>query len=205
MCIMKSRWLLSAIAATIFVTPAMAQDGDVPAAVTAAPPTAVPATTSGAADELAPGPLLEARKMLRTRIGQAKSEGIGTAPYVAALKDIEDEVKAGKTADEIRPRIESVARGLKDQLDRKQILKTQRPIPPSASQSAGGPMPSGPSGGGSGGSGLSAALGGGPSDTSALLDKLKDKLLNGGEIPDSLKQRVMQSEKGRKMMEKLGL
>lgn len=193
---MKSRWLSIAASAIMLTTPAFAQNTE--------PQPAESATVSGGGDELAPGPLIEARKMLRDRIGQAKHEGIGTGPYVAALKAIEDDVKAGKTAEEIRPRIESVARGLKDQLDRKQILKTQRPIPPTASQSggaggasAGMPPSKGPD--------LSAALGGGQGDTAALLDKLKDKLLNGGEIPDSLKQRVMQSEKGRKMLEKLGL
>lgn len=194
---MKSRWLLIAAAAIMLTSPAIAQNTE--------PQPAEPATVSGAGEELAPGPLMEARKMLRDRIGQAKHEGIGTGPYVAALKQIEDDVKAGKTAEEIKPRIESVARGLKDQLDRKQILKTQRPIPPTASQSGGtggGPAGMPPSKGPD----LSAALGGGGgSDTAALLDKLKDKLLNGGEIPDSLKQRVMQSEKGRKMLEKLGL
>jgi hypothetical protein len=199
---MKTRWLLSLAAMFIVSSPVLAQDVDTPpAAATPEPPAA---TTSGATEGPAPGPLLEARKMLWQRIQQAKGEGIGTAAYVTAFKGVEDEVKAGKTAEDIKPRIESLARSLKDQLDRSKILKTQRPIPPTASQSSGpsgGGGPAASAGPGKGG-GLSAALGGSDSD---LIGKLKDKFLNGGEIPDSLKQKAMQSKKGRELMEKFGL
>jgi hypothetical protein len=164
---------------------------------------ATTATTSGApvaADEVAPGPLVEARKMLWQRINQAKSEGIGTGAYVNAFQAMEEDVKGGKTEDQLRPRIESLARSLKDQLDRSKILKTQRPVPPTASQQAGGGASGGPAAGGGGASGLSAALGG--KDPNALLDKLREKL-NSGDIPAGLKEKVLNSEKGRQLLEKL--
>jgi hypothetical protein len=178
---------------------------------------AVEATTSGAAtasateEPVSPGPLLEARKMLWMRINLAKSEGIGTSTYITAFKHMDEEVKAGKSAEELRPRIESLARSLKDQLDRAKILKTQRPIPPTASQSGGsGEMPMGGGGpmamGGKGGglAGVAAALGGGGDD--ALLDKLKAQLMGGGGGDlEALKQRALKTKKGREFLEKLGL
>jgi hypothetical protein len=198
-----TRWLSSMAISALLASPALAQDGGKPPG--SAPADAVPATTSGTNSEVAPGPLIEARRMLWLRLDQAKTEGIGTTAYVAAFKGIEDEVKAGKTAEDIKPRIESLARSLKEQLERSKILKTQRPIPPTASQSGGssggGGGPASGASGGKGG-GLSAALGGGDGD---LIGRIKDKLLNGGDIPDSLKQKAMQSEKGRKLLEKLGL
>jgi hypothetical protein len=113
---------------------------------------------------------------------------------------MEEDVKGGKTEDQLRPRIESLARSLKDQLDRSKILKTQRPVPPTASQQAGGGASGGPAAGGGGASGLSAALGG--KDPNALLDKLREKL-NSGDIPAGLKEKVLNSEKGRQLLEKL--
>lgn len=172
------------------------------------------ATTSGAVsaeEPVAPGPLVEARKMLWMRINLATSEGIGTSTYIAAYKHLDDQVKEGKSADELRPRIESLARSLKDQLDRSRILKTQRPIRPTVSQAAGGADASGlPSGsmalGGAKGAGLAAAaaaLGGGDE---SILDKLKSKLMSGGGGDlEALKQQAMRTKKGREFLEKLGL
>lgn len=161
------------------------------------------ATTNGAApaQDVADGPLIEARKMLWSRINQAKAEGIGTGAYVNAFKGIEDEIRAGKGAEDVRPRIESLARSLKDQLDRSKILKTQRPIPPTPSQmvgSAPGGGPPAPRGGGL--DGLAAKLGG--KDPNALIEKLKQKL-NSGDIPDAVKDQLLNSDKGKKIIEKL--
>jgi hypothetical protein len=185
------------------------------AAIAQETPTA-PATTSGAAaseEPVSPGPLLEARKMLWMRINLAKSEGIGTSTYITAFKHLDGEVKAGKTGEELRPRVESLARSLKEQLDRSKILKTQRPIPPTASQSGGGAggdasMPSGGSMAAFGGKGgglaaAAAALGGGDD---SILDKLKSKLMSGGGGDlESLKQQALRTKKGREFLEKLGL
>jgi len=196
------RWLVMAAASLFaFGLPALAQES--PPAQRPAPMTesAAPATTSGASavETVAAGPLIEARKMLWARISQAKNEGIGTGVYITAFKAIEEDVQAGKPIEAIRPRIESLARSLKEQLDRSRMLKTQRPTPPSSSQSIGGEAPSGGKGGGL--DGLAAKLGG--KDPSALIDKLKEKL-NSGDIPEGLKDQIMNSEKGRKLLEKLG-
>lgn len=202
---MQSRELFVTVIAAFVMSalPGVAQD--VPPTQYSVPQNAsqaAPATVSGGSvsnADVAPGPLEEARKMLWSRIKQAKSEGIGTGAYVTAFQGIEDQVKAGRQAEEIRPRIESLARSLKDQLDRSRILKTQRPIPPTASQSAGGGgAPSGGKGGGL--EALADKLGG--KDPSALIDRIKEKL-NTGDIPDGLKEKLLNSDKGKKLLEKL--
>lgn len=158
--------------------------------------------TEGAGD-VAPGPLIDARKMLWDRIKQAKSEGIGTAAYVNAFQFIESEVKAGKTAEAIKPRIESLARALKEQLDRSRILKTQRPLPPMGSQvrgsSGGGPAtakgPDAPA---------AAAAGGGDNpEATAIIDRIKERF--GGQLPDGLTEKLLKSDKAKKLLEKYGL
>lgn len=194
-------WLLS-VSFITSICAAIAQEQPAPSA-----------TTSGAAateEPVSPGPLLEARKMLWMRINLAKSEGIGTSTYITAFKSLDEEVKRGKSDAELRPRIESLARSLKDQLDRAKILKTQRPIPPTASQSGGGgdgsaPPSGGPALGGKGGglAAAAAALGGGDE---SILDKLKAKLMaGGGGDLESLKQQALRTKKGREFLEKLGL
>jgi hypothetical protein len=142
-----------------------------------------------------PGPLEEARKILITRIQQAKSEGIGTANYMLAFNALEDSVKAGQTAEQLRPRIESLARALKDQLDRAKILKTQRPIPAGPSQTPPAPDNAG-SAGGLDINKIKEAISktgaaGGGKDSSGLMEKLKDlKDRFGGQIPENLKDRI---------------
>lgn len=165
------------VTATLTSTPAT--PGEAPAGATSAPGELT----------ITPGPLEEARKILLDRIKLAKTEGIGTANYFLALNAIEDSVKAGQTAEQLKPRIESLARALKDQLDKSKILKTQRPVPVQPSYSAA------PPGGGGGGGGpdinkIKEALNK-PGGTDGLIDKIKSKF--GGNIPnipDGLKDRI---------------
>jgi hypothetical protein len=148
--------------------------------------------------EPVPGPLLEARKILFQRIGQAKQEGIGTGAYLAEYQSIEQAVSSGQSEDVIKPRIERLARALRDQLERGKILKTQRPIPPTPSQSTTPPAAAGGP----------AGLAGGPQ--AALLEKVKEKLsggglgggLGGGGLPAGAED-FLNSDKGKKLLEKL--
>lgn len=142
--------------------------------------------SSGGKPTVAPGPLQEARTILITRIQQAQSEGIGIANYMMAFNAIEDSVKAGQSAEQLRPRVESLARALHDQLEKGKILKTQRPIPGNASATF-APPPSAVAGGGPDLAKIKAALGnaggGGPGggNASAIIEKLKERF--GGQLP----------------------
>ncbi len=130
---------------------------------------------------VSPGPLEAARKNLLDKIHQAKSEGIGIANYMMVYTSLEDSVKAGQTEAQLRPRVDSLTRALKDQLDKRKILKTQRPIPPAGSQISATQAPTAQ--GSQDMSKLKEALGGsGGKDPSALIDKIKAKF--GGDVPD---------------------
>lgn len=196
--------------------PAIAQNGtgaaaSAPAPVLTAPtpgtsvaPAAAPATAASVPtheSQLAPGHLLEPRRMLFQRLIQARDEGIGIAPYMAAFGRVEDSVRNGGTPESLQPQIESLARNLKAQIDRSRVLKTQRPIPAQGSQSVTGAAPGLGAAGAPGG--LVAPLGEGKSSSlDGLLEKVKERLQT-GDIPDSLKEKL-NSDKGRKLLEKLG-
>lgn len=174
---------------------------------TAVQPAAIPAgDTAQAAPAGAfvhPGPLADARKVLLNRIQQAKAEGVGTANYNMAHTAIEDMVKSGATEEQIKPRVLSLANALRDQENKSKILKTQRPLPPTASQQGGSSGPAAGGGGPAAPGSLKEAIGGGNSDD--ILARLKEKLGTGDiQIPEHLKEKVLNSEKGKKILEKLG-
>lgn len=139
------------------------------------------------------GPLDAERKLLLSRIELAKKHGIGTSVYYSEFNKIEEEVKAGATADQVKGRIESLTRSLAEQLQRGRNLKTQRPIPPAGSQSGGndggGPVaassPRSSGGGGGGGS---------------LAEKLKS-ITN--DLPPGTLEKIMQNDKARNLLERL--
>lgn len=143
-----------------------------------------------------PGPLSEARKVLFNRLMLAKKEGIGIGAYMAEFARIEEAARNGDAPESLQPRIASLARSLKEQLDRRQILKTQRPVPSPGTGSSADSSQQPPSAG-------SGAAGGGGDRTAAIIDKLKEKLKD-GDIPDGLKEKFLNSDQGRKILEKLG-
>jgi hypothetical protein len=159
-------------------------------------PAPAPSGQSAAAADVVPGPLLNERKSLYDHIQQAGAHGIGIANYTMAFKSIEDQVAAGATEVQIKPRVDQLTGALKEQLMRAQVLKTQRPLPPTASQQ-GEPPPgnagSPPAGGGAGSPG-----------SSALLDKLKDKLGSGGMPSADVVDKFLNSDKGKDLLKKLG-
>ena len=138
-----------------------------------------------------PGPALEARQKLFERIQQAKSQGIGIAGYWQAYKALDDQVKAGDTADKINTRVEQINKAVNDQLDRAKVLKTQKPLPPQGSQVNGSSTPmashtphGGPGAGGpAGGAPVTASGTAGAGGKGDALSKLG--------IPDSLKERLL--------------
>jgi hypothetical protein len=162
-------------------------------ATTPVPPPA--ATASGGSADLAPGPMLAERKVLLGHIKQASAGGIGTANYMMAFNAVEDQVRAGASEAQIRPRVESLSSSLVDQLKRSQLLKVQRPLPPSASQqgdAAGAPIAAAGTGGGKAG-GMNPAI----------VDKIKSQL-GGIDIPDSLRDKLLNNDKARELLKKFG-
>ena len=189
--------------------------GTVDASMQGGMPEATPTTTgtaSGAgssAMSVGPGPMEAPRKILLSRIQQAKSEGIGIASYMNAFTYIEDAVKSGQTEAQVRPRIESLARALKDQLDKSRVLKTQRPAPPTASQTGGGAptTAAAPATTPISSADIAKKMGGGGADSS-LIDKIKERF--GGQLPDinslpeGLRDKLINSDKGKELLKKLG-
>jgi hypothetical protein len=185
------------------VVPAFAQIPPAPEPAAAATDAAATAPAAAAPDVL-PGPMLEQRKQLFSHLQQAGEHGIGTANYMMAFKAVEQQVANGATEPQIKSRVDQLNFALIEQLKRAQVLKTQRPLPPTASQRVefgiGGGAPTaaatgaGPApGGGGGGGGISPSL----------VDKLKDKL-GGIDIPDNLKEQLMNSDKAKALLKKLG-
>lgn len=163
----------------------------------------VPATSSTApvsaaaqAPDVVPGPLLQERQELFEHIQQAGEHGIGTSNYKMAFKALEDQVAAGASEVQIKSRVEELSDALKDQLKRAQILKTQRPLPPSESQQADAGAPAAPV---SPAGGLAAALG-----NSGLLDKLKDKLGSGGLPSADVVDKLLKDPKAKDLLKNLG-
>jgi hypothetical protein len=184
------------------VVPAFAQSAPAPGAIPAAPEPAATAPAAAAPDVL-PGPMLDQRKQLFMHLQQAGEHGIGTANYMMAFKAVEQQVANGATEPQIKSRVDQLNNALIEQLKRAQVLKSQRPLPPTASQAGeygngGGGAPTA-SGGGAG----PAAGGGGGGGGGINLDKLKEKL-GGIDIPDSLKEQLMNSDKAKALLKKLG-
>lgn len=166
-----------------------------------------------ASSEPVAGAMLEERKQLWAKIQDARDKGVGIGGYLTAFQALEEQVKSGDTADKIAPRVQSISRGLDDQLRRAEVLKTQRPLPPQGSQVSGSSpsasLPSGPRGG-------KAAGGAVPEDAAAkfgpLLEKLKGSNPNAtledipeDKIPEGLRAKLKDPAVRRKLQEKFGL
>jgi hypothetical protein len=206
--------ITSMIAASSWLPAAFADEAPVPGSGNAAPapaaaplPAATESTPPPAAAENSPmpGPMLQQRGVLLEHIHQAGAQGIGTANYMTAFKGIEEQVAGGATEAQIKPRVESLSNSLVEQLKRAQVLKTQRPLPPTNSQQgdAGGPgpvagAPAATATAGGGGAGGLAALAGGKISPD-MVDKLKSRL-GGFDIPDSL----LKSDKAKELLKRLG-
>jgi hypothetical protein len=149
-----------------------------------------------------PGPALEARQKLFERIQQAKSQGIGIAGYLQAYKALDEQVKAGDSADKINTRVEQINKAVNDQLDRAKILKSQKPLPPQGSQVNGSstpvasptPRPAGsPAAAGGPPTTASGSAGGGKGDSLSKLnipDSIKDRLLSDPSLLQKLKDKL---------------
>lgn len=181
-------------------------------------PAATPEAPAAApAQNVSEGPLLERRKQLFDKIQEAKRKGVGIGGYLSAFQALEEQVKAGDGEDKIGPRVDSIQRGLADQLKRSEVLKVQRPLPPQGSQVTGSGPISGPVASAKPSAGPQA--GGGGADLSAhnpLIEKLRQRFpgatsLNDipeEQIPESLRDKfkdpVIRSKLEQKLKEKFG-
>jgi hypothetical protein len=136
-----------------------------------------------------PGPLFDERKQLFAHLQEASARGIGTANYMMAFKGIEGQVSAGASAIQIKPRVEQINNALTEQLKRAQVLKTQRPLPPTSSQQTP--------------EAAAAAGGGAPGDATAA-NKPAGGSIIGIELPDGLKDKLLNSDKAKEMLKKFG-
>jgi hypothetical protein len=177
-----------------------------PSQVSPAPDNSVPSapvSEYSGPPEAGPGPLLEKRRALLTRIMAAKKQGIGISAYMSEFTRIEGLVKTSQPTTAYESRLDSLSDSLDDQLKRSQILKTQRPVmkaPEAASATAmtrtpGPPMSGMPSGGSSDG----------------MMDLLKQRFGNkmgaGGlgaldKMSPEEKQKLMQSDMAKQLMKK---
>ena len=149
------------------------------------------ATTATPAEEVVPGPMQAERRQLLEHIHTAGAHGIGITNYMMAFNAVEDQVRNGATETQIKPRVDQLSNALIDQLKRAQILKTQRPLPPTSSQqpetaaAPAAPAPAAPAAGG------------------LNLGNLQDKL-GGLQIPESLKEKFLNSDKAKEILKRLG-
>lgn len=111
-----------------------------PQASTGAATTTVPAATAPpppkASGGVNPGPLEADRQAMLENIKAAEELGVGVGGYMAAFKFMEEEVAGGATEETVQKRLDSLRRGLTEQLERKQALK-ERP----AASAQSGPVP----------------------------------------------------------------
>lgn len=100
------------------------------------------ATTVVAEDGVAPGPVFEKRKQVYDYLLKAKKAGVGTTPYEKALADIESDVKAGKSEEEISKHLSSLTTSLAQQVRNFKAMKAAPPayqsIRPTGSSSSSG-------------------------------------------------------------------
>ena len=183
-------FFLSIAVITSFSKPAHSQDlpPEPPGAASAIPaiPSEAPKQATGTdAPNIAPGPLEEQRKKLYATIMTAKNYGFGTTAYLNAFNALEDSVKAGAAEKDVKVRLDSIVRGLEEQLKRSQELKVQRPAPPIAASDT-PPLSSG-GGGTSIPPSLRNALQSG--NTDGLMEKIKNGWF-GGDLPDSIKKKI---------------
>lgn len=185
-------FFLSIALITSYSKPAYSQDlpPDPPGAESVIPatPSEAPKAAAAATDAptIAPGPLEDQRERLYATIMTAKNYGFGTTAYLNAFNSLEDSVKAGAAEKDIKVRLDSIVRGLDEQLKRSQELKTQKPAPPVAASDT----PPISSGGGARASvppSLKNALQNG--NTDGLMEKIKNGWF-GGDLPDSIKKKI---------------
>lgn len=139
--------------------------------------------------EVVHGPLEDKRLALRNKITAAKKQGIGISVYTVEFSRIEDLVKQGGDPAAIQKRVDSLSSNLDEQMKRSQILKTQRPVPPSSIQAA----HDGSSAQSHGGSGMDA-----------VLKKLKEKY--GDQIPSNIdpetRDKFLHSDAAKELLKK---
>jgi hypothetical protein len=157
--------------------------------------------------EAGPGPLLEQRKALLSRIVSAQKQGIGITTYMSEFNRIEGLVKDGQPAGAYQSRVASLSASLDDQLKRSQILKTQRPVAPQLRMSS---QSAGHGNGSSAGTGL-GSLGINPNDP--RLEQLKQKYgsqinqipggLSGlGKLGPQDREKLLDSDIGKQLLKK---
>lgn len=129
--------------------------------------------------EFKPGFFLKERKALYEKIMLAEKNGVGVKHYLTAFKYIETMVEKGAKQEEVAKRIDSLARGLDDQLKRSKILKIQKLPPPIAASS---PPPSAVRS-------KSRSSSASKLNKNDLYKKIKDNWF-GGNIPPSIKNRI---------------
>ncbi|HEY9786854.1 MAG TPA: hypothetical protein V6D17_15800 [Candidatus Obscuribacterales bacterium] len=141
--------------------------------------------------EVVAGPLQEKRQALLERIKAAGKAGIGISAYLGAFKALEDAVKAGAPEEQVQTRLDSLNRGLDDQMKRAQILKTQRPAPPMQSGGSTTPDERG---------GLANIKGG---NAEAIVERLKEKYAD--KIPPGLDtKKILEDDRAKEILKKLG-
>lgn len=123
-----------------------------------------------------PGPLEPERRALYSQIIEAEKRGIGTKTYISAFQSLEQSVSQGASRESLLPRVKSIAKGLSEQLERQASLKIQKPAPPVAASS---PPPSV----------MAREARKNQLSKSELFEQIKEKWF-GGEIPDSIKQKM---------------
>lgn len=166
-----------------------------------------PVVRSSSSKGIKPGPLQAERQAMLDNINAAEELGVGAAGYMAAFKFMEEEVAAGATEATVQKRLDSLRKGLTEQLERKQYLK-ERPAA-SAVQAA-------TSAGTSPGAGILAPAqeippalryggAGGSLASPDLAKQLSQKYGKGGGLPagvstDSLKSQYLNNPQAREMV-----
>jgi hypothetical protein len=149
------------------------------------------------AETVAPGPFEAKRKLLLASIKMAKKQGFGITGYLGELSKVEDQIKQGNSGPQLEARIDSIADGLQDQLKRRQVLQTQRPIGTSSSRSSYTQASS------------ESGAGRPRKSTDAILNELRqkygDKIPSGlGGMDGDLKEKLMKSDAAKEYLRKMG-
>jgi uncharacterized protein YkwD len=72
---------------------------------------------------LTPGPLEEARKLLREQINEAATKGVGIRSYASAFSDLETMVKTGQSSEKIESRLKQIQQALEAQLSERESMQ----------------------------------------------------------------------------------
>jgi hypothetical protein len=151
--------------------------------------------TSTNAQEVVAGPLEDKRKSVLSEIMTAKNQGCGISAYLAEFNRIEDMVKSGQPVSTVEDRLNRLHGSLKDQLQRAQVLKVQRPVPPPAPSRV---------------TASAAASRQAESQQPRLIDQVKErfgnKLPGDGtleNLPPEVKDKIMKSGQGQEILKKI--